>query len=371
MYQMIENNLTKIESELNVLQTHAWIDRQSVAIFLEFTLFNVNLNLFQSCVILFEITQTGSFVNTASFSPVDIYDLNSVNFFTFKIMINFIYLTLIVVLIWIETRKVYKKAKINYFLSVYNWNDAALVAFSWSTFSMYLYRMYIVFDVHSKLKQRPLSFINLQSLIQCDLVYKYFLSVCLFLVTIRFIKILRFSKRVIVFVQALRMALGELVWFGLALIIVWMSFVQLLYLLLNAQSVHFSSFPLSVYTSMSMILGKFDALEFFKVNSVYSPLTPIVFVFFNISIVFVMLNMFVSTLIDYFHKAKGDTDLDRTDPNLGDYLRTILASIFQIFTSKRRAIANSNQNLEEKFDMILVRIEQVIHVFIIEDLLAL
>ena len=48
------------------------IDNQTAAVFVEFTLFNPNINMYQYCSVVFEKLISGGFVNTAQFVPLDL-----------------------------------------------------------------------------------------------------------------------------------------------------------------------------------------------------------------------------------------------------------------------------------------------------------
>ena len=64
VFKMVkENNLKEsLLNQIQALERLNWIDAQTSAIFLEFTLFNPNVNLFQHCLFVSEITLGGNFV---------------------------------------------------------------------------------------------------------------------------------------------------------------------------------------------------------------------------------------------------------------------------------------------------------------------
>ena len=55
-----------------------------------------NLDLFQSCLILFEVLNSGTFVSTAQFIPIDLFNLNQT---LFQIILNIIYMLFILILL--------------------------------------------------------------------------------------------------------------------------------------------------------------------------------------------------------------------------------------------------------------------------------
>ena len=66
---MVGSDVTFATSRLEYLKENFWIDRQSRALFVEFTIYNVNRNLFATVVLLAEILPTGGILPTAYISP--------------------------------------------------------------------------------------------------------------------------------------------------------------------------------------------------------------------------------------------------------------------------------------------------------------
>ena len=184
-----------------------------------------------------------------------------------------------------------------------------------------MYRFYASIKISDTLSGQKQSlqthFINLQYTASCEETLSYCLGICVSFVTLRFIKLLRFNKRVIVFVAAFRQSLNELFFFGILFLIFWMSFVQAFYVILNNEASGFSTFLSSMETCFQIILGKFNADTFYKSRTF---LAPILFVIYNVVIVFTMITVFIALLGDHFESARNDKSLDKQDPELIAYL---------------------------------------------------
>ena len=74
---------------LDNLKQNDWIDRQTRAVFIEFTIYNPNVNLFSNCLILFEFISTGQIISSSQFSPINLFDINNSSFISFKIIMLF------------------------------------------------------------------------------------------------------------------------------------------------------------------------------------------------------------------------------------------------------------------------------------------
>ena len=200
----------------------------------------------------------------------------------------------------------------------------------------------------------------------CDQLLNYFIGICAAFATLRFLNLLRFSKLIIVFLIAFKKSLKELVSFGVIFFVIWLSFVQTIYLIFNAQSYQFSTFLNTMATCFQIILGKFNSDTFFKADTI---LGPFIFMAYNICIVFVMLNIFITILLEYFNLARNDHDLDRGDPELFKYLKSILSPLL-LFSKTKKSDEPVYyvfwETLPMTFDSYISRIHTVINFFSIK-----
>lgn len=104
----LRGSLSFLKGNLSLLQQFSWIDRQTRAIFVEFTTYNPNINLLMVATILIEILPTGTFLTTARFEPLNLFNELSGNGTTFKIVIYIIYVLLILYSMVYEVIELYK-----------------------------------------------------------------------------------------------------------------------------------------------------------------------------------------------------------------------------------------------------------------------
>jgi hypothetical protein len=172
---------------------------------------------------------------------------------------------------------------------------------------------------------------------------------------------LRFNKRIIMFLAAFLKSLKELFSFSIVFFIVWLSFVQAIFIIMNYQAYEFSTFNRSMETCFQIILGKFNSNIFILANTV---LAPILFAFYNIVILFVMLNIFVTILIDHYNLTKQDDTLYKKDPGLFNYIGSIFKPL--LFWRKESSRKNKDHvyleiidGLPSRFDNIIERFNKV------------
>jgi len=373
------NNLGHDQSilikNLENLKQNDWIDRQTRAVFIEFTIYNPNINLFSNCLILFEFISTGQIIKSSQFSPINLFDINNSSFISFKIIMNVIYMIFISMFMIKEIREILKD-KMKYFKQFYNYIELIIIAFSWASFSMYLYRLYSSYEVYNLLKKSKKdftqtaqmgsfiqsAFINLQYISYCNDVLQMFLGFCAAFGTIRFIKLLRFNKKIIVFIQAFSHSIRDLLSFGLLFVIFWISFVQAMYLIFNEKSSQFATLVTSMETLFQLILGKFDVLPIIKANALFG---SIFYILYNILVVFMLINIFLSILTDHYNEARMSTDLDREDPELFNYFKSVMGSVFSNKDKEKAqpTYIDPVSGFPRKMEQFLSRFNKVIYYF--------
>ena len=103
----------------------------------------------------------------------------------------------------------------------------------------------------------------------------------------------------------------------------------LLFLILNDQLAEFSSMKNSIETSFQIILGNVPSI--FIINRNNNFLLIILFVAYIVSMVFIMVNVFLTILSENYAIACSDKQLDKEDPELFSYLKSVLSSVWYNF----------------------------------------
>ena len=106
-------------------------------------------------------------------------------------------------------------------------------------------------------------------------------------------------------------------------IILWFSFVQLMYLIYNEKTKTFSTIVKSMETNFLIILGKFSLSSL--LNSNYS-LSAFVFSVYNILIVLIMINILITIICNNISKTKKEIRTNKQDEYLFRYLKERLKS---------------------------------------------
>jgi hypothetical protein len=312
-------------SNFTFLQQANWIDMRTRAVFVEFAVYNPNVNMFVHCYLLFEFMPTGSIVKSFRFSPMTLFDSRN-SLFSFGTICAIIYLIMIFAL---TIRQIYviSVQKMKYFTQIWSYFDLSLIAFSFTSFAIWLYRLW---EAQRLMTQAGSSnqngkFINLQLLAYWDDILSCMLAFCTCIGSLKFMKILSFNKIIRVLFRALRNSVLELAAFGVLFSVIVFAFIQAGFGIFNDHVYGLSTFAKSVESGGLLILGKFDLTAMMNASPA---LAIIYYLSFHLFVILVMLNMLVSLLIDGFGQAKKD-DMDEADPmNLEEYMYGKLGDFF-------------------------------------------
>lgn len=123
----LRGTLQNITASLNELENTSWIDRNTRAVFLTFSLYNPNVNLFVYCSLLMEyIPSIGSLVPRASFQPFKLVQLYTNG----DLIYCLVYLLIVIYYIYIEIRFSVKLKK-SYFKRVWSYINWTMIVCSW------------------------------------------------------------------------------------------------------------------------------------------------------------------------------------------------------------------------------------------------
>ena len=178
---------------------------------------------------------------------------------------------------------------------------------------------------------------NLQKTNECNQTLSYFLGLCSCFGTIKFLKMLRFNKHISFLGLSLKRCFGELVSISIVFFLIFMSFVQLMYLIYGTDMEGYSSLLQSAKSAFQMMLGKLDASQFIKDSSL---LAPIVFSFYNILIICFALNIFISIIANSFEAIRNEAKTENLEFDLIDLIWNKIGLLFKKTPSQNTHEAN-------------------------------
>jgi hypothetical protein len=333
-----------LQGNVTLLQNNSWIDRYTRAVMIEFSIYNPNINLFIVVEIMAEFLPSGAVLTSSRFDPINLLNFNT-GFSSLIVACDIIYVIFIVYFMFQEIREICKQGK-KYFTQFWSLVEWANIIISWAGVAMYAYRIYSGEKVSDFFKKTSgYGYYKFQYVAFWNETLRYCYAFCAFLNTLKFLKLLRFNKRVSFLSSTIQHAAKELIAFGFMFVILWLAFVQLIHLLFQTKILGFSTFPRSMTTCFQMMLGKFQVDGLLQANMFFGPL---MFAVYNIFIVFILLNMFVSIINDSFASVRKNAEKQNDDLNIFRFLKNKFKVVLgNVDLNNLNPVLDGNNNLYE------------------------
>ncbi|CAH1796902.1 unnamed protein product [Owenia fusiformis] len=298
------------------LKREEWIGAHTKAIFIEFTVYNPNVNLFIASTILFEWVSSGSIWTWHRFEPLNLIPYLKSNAMWFDVTCQIAFALFVLYFIYHETKKV-AKAKMEYFKQFWNWIELFIIAMSIGAIAMYFWRLKLTNDLTDSFKKHHgNSYNNFQFVAYYNENLTYYVGLLCFIVTIKFLRLLRFNKRMSLLASTLKYGAKPLAAFGVVFGIVFFAFVQVFYLLLMTTLEKFNSMVNSMLTVVQMMLGRFSFNDMKHADPI---LAPIFFFLFTFILYLVLINMFVTILNETFAVVQNDVAKQSNEHEMVDF----------------------------------------------------
>lgn len=313
------SGLDTVISDLTALRDNLWINQQTRALLLQFALYNPNVNLFSFCNIVFEILPSGSLVAWYQFTPFSLYDSPGLSALITACQI--IYMLIIVLFLMKLIRAIIVKGIKICVTQFWFWVDISLIAFSWTAFTMFIYRIYATYELSNKLKnQKSERFFNLERLCYWESLLVTFISFCCFISIIKVFQLLRFNINFRLLVRTIRFSFKELVEFTLIFIFYWFAFANLFYFYFCSYSESFLSITQAMMSCGQILLGKYSLDTFDNPDFV---IAPVILISYNIMMVFILMSLLIGVLTNSFSQLRNETlsERDPTELTMSGFLK--------------------------------------------------
>jgi polycystin 1L2 len=357
------DRLGLIRNDLDTLQRLGWLDLQSRALFVQLAVYNVNINLFANCLFVFELLPTGTLIKTARVEPLALISRTQ-DQSALKLVCNVLCILLVIVFVVREAKTALTMPNLcMYMKRAWTYVEWLLVVCSCASFALAIHKQLEAERLLQSLSKRqdnsnlnsnsndPLSTsrdLGLHYLSYTNDTLNYLLAISVALATVKLLRLLRFHKHISLTIVAMRLAVQHLNAFAFVFSLFWLAFAQLLHLIYAQSLLEYSSMLRTIESTFEIMLGEFDSDRL--LHSVSTLLGPFAFVSFNCFVVFVMLNMFTSILIDSFARARLGltTDEDSERHRVLDFLFNKLPSCgFAEKVNQRRQRLSGVQSSED------------------------
>ncbi|KAK7005356.1 polycystic kidney disease 2-like 1 protein, partial [Biomphalaria glabrata] len=301
---------------INQLIDKLWIQRGARAVFISFTVYNANINLFCVITLLVEFPATGGAIPSWTFHTVKL--IRYVTTFDMFILGCEVVFVIFVLYYIIEEIMEISFTGYRYFLDFWNILDVVLLFVAIVCITFNVYRSLTIMSKLQELLSNPLQYAPFENIGFWEVRFNNAVAITVFIAWVKVFKYISFNKTMTQLSTTLSRCAKDLLGFFIMFFIVFLAFTQLGFLLFGTQVNDFSTFMNSFFTLFRIILGDFDFHQLEQANRILGPIFFMLFVFF---VFFVLINMFLAIINDTYSEVKSDMAKQTDQFIMSDYIR--------------------------------------------------
>uniref|UniRef100_A0A5F8GGN5 Polycystin 2 like 1, transient receptor potential cation channel n=1 Tax=Monodelphis domestica TaxID=13616 RepID=A0A5F8GGN5_MONDO len=277
---------------LRGLKDGLWLDRGTRVVFIDFSVYNANINLFCVLRLVVEFPATGGAVPSRQIRTVKLirYVNGDLRF---------------------DSQVPSHSSDLP--TPLLSPPKLSIVAVGFHVF-----RTLEVNRLMGHLLQRPSDYADFEFLAFWQTQYNNMNAVNLFFAWIKIFKYISFNKTMTQLSSTLARCAKDILGFAVMFFIVFFAYAQLGFLLFGTQVENFSTFVKCIFTQFRIILGDFDYNAIDKANRVLGPAYFVTYVFF---VFFVLLNMFLAIINDTYSEVKEELAGQKDELQISDLLK--------------------------------------------------
>ncbi|XP_029913859.1 polycystin-2 isoform X2 [Myripristis murdjan] len=341
-YQDLSRTKEESAIQLRFLKDHLWLDRGTRAVFLDFSVYNSNINLFCIARLLVEFPATGGVVTSWQFQTVRLIRyVSSWDYFVGMCEVAFCLFILYYVVEEVLEIRIHR---LHYFKSLWNSLDVLIVVLSVVAIIMNVTRTAMVSNLLKGLLENHNTHPTFEPLANLQVQFNNVAAVIVFFSWIKLFKFINFNKTMSQLSSTMSRCAKDLVGFAIMFFIIFLAYAQLAYLVFGTQVNDFSTFQASIFTQFRIILGDFEFSEIEEANPVLGPIYFTTFVFF---IFFILLNMFLAIINDTYSEVKADMSQQRSEMEMTDLIKKGCNKALMKLRLKKTAVDDISDSLRQ------------------------
>ncbi|NXA11711.1 PK1L2 protein, partial [Sapayoa aenigma] len=284
---------------LQYLFNNVWLDTLTRAVFVEFTVYNANVNLFCIISLMFESNALGAFFTSAELQSVRLYPYTS-SLHIFVVAAEGIYF-LFIVYYMIVQGKLMKNLRWRYFHSKWNVLEMAIILLSWSALSVFVKRTILGTRDISYYQEHKEDSVSFHETARADAVLGYLIAFLVLLSTVKLWHLLRLNPKLNMITSTLRRAWGDISGFITVIAIMFLAYSTAANVIFGWKLYSYKTLFDSAETMVSLQLGIFNYEEVLDYNPILgSFLIGSCIIFMT----FVVLNLFISVILVAFSEEQ-------------------------------------------------------------------
>ncbi|XP_071015320.1 polycystin-1-like protein 2 [Oncorhynchus clarkii lewisi] len=282
-------------STLQYLFDNTWLDMFTRAVFVEFTVYNANVNLFCTVTLMLETTAVGAFQFRSELQSVRLYQSTG-GLHIFVMASEVIYFLFILYYMYVQG-KLMKLQKWAYFKTKWNLLELAIILLSWSALSVFIKRTLLGNRDMEYYHNHKDQFASFHETATADAVLGYLIAFLVLLATVKLWHLLRLNPKLHMITATLQRAWTDISGFLVVITIMFLAYSIASYLMYGWKLYSYRTLLDAALTMVSLQLGIFNYDEVLDYNPVLGAFligSCIIFM------TFVVLNLFISVILVAF-----------------------------------------------------------------------
>ncbi|XP_070774070.1 polycystin-2 [Enoplosus armatus] len=341
-YQDLSRTKEESAIQLKFLKDHLWLDRGTRAVFLDFSVYNGNINLFCIARLLVEFPATGGVVTSWQFQTVRL--IRYVSSWDYFVGVCEVAFCLFILYYVVEEVLEIRIHRLHYFKSLWNCLDVLIVTLSVVAIIINITRTAMVGNLLKGLLENHTAHPSFESLADLQVQFNNVAAVIVFFSWVKLFKFINFNKTMSQLSSTMSRCAKDLVGFAIMFFIIFLAYAQLAYLVFGTQVNDFSTFQASIFTQFRIILGDFEFSEIEEANPVLGPIYFTTFVFF---IFFILMNMFLAIINDTYSEVKADMSQQRSEMEMTDLIKKGCNKALMKLRLKKTAVDDISDSLRQ------------------------
>lgn len=232
------------------LLNQGWIDRQTRVVILEFTVYNINANLFAYAKYAAEFPEVGGVLPYTDIQVFRLYTNSST-----VLLLQFFFVLLVLTATVYMFYEICSSGK-TYFRAIWNWLDMLALIMSYSTIAIFIVKQNILEKTINMFHQDKNAYVSFENLAFYDFFSNTTLSILVFLLLVRISRIFGYSGKINEMAAVITSSAGDLAGFCVIFSVTYFAYVQLGTMLFGSGSSKYRDLFHTYGTLTEAIVGK-------------------------------------------------------------------------------------------------------------------
>ncbi|XP_029466522.1 polycystic kidney disease protein 1-like 3 [Rhinatrema bivittatum] len=291
-------NSTTAARVLEILRDTGWLDGASKVIFVEFSVFNANTNLFCIATFILENNGIGNLFASTDLQIMRFYQSGIQNMLLLCVQVSFLLLILFSV---IQQGLRLKIQKIHYFSSTKNLVDLSIIVISFCSIAIYVKRIILQTRDIQRYHQNRSRFVSFYETATIERAHVYLTAFLVSLATVKLWSMLQLNPKLHLISMTLRRAWQEMSGFLLVFLLMLVAYSVTCNLVFGWSVSNYKTFINSAVTIVSLLIGLFNYDEVLNLDPILGSLLITTCIIF---LLFVVINLFLSAMLMVFSKER-------------------------------------------------------------------